>query len=487
MMDNGGTAVLQRFDVKVKPGTKLGTVYSRDAVPIRKEKSSDSFCGNKSDKKQNLLKCGMCKEVFISFHDISNHLKHHHIQIQVFDCGVCLKFFPFHTELEAHLIDDHLQSDSGPVPILKAPHIDVGEIEAFMKKSDMRERVQLKCPLCECMYDKLAQYQDHMTSSHRGKAWDKDGLCSAVLKVTTEKTSSVKPVIKDDPTESAPGKVYSCNRCGKKVFGRDPMRRHATTHHDNEIIQCTMCCEFFITQASYNEHKKHAHLSLLNLKVKHLNKHGDIRGDSIDDILKANDCLSKTCCEAGSKFVTTKTSANQMDETIYVDLDSKYTIIHEVVQFEPTKNPSVNAVISSTNKSNMKDCTVKGSISRPNWKTHKRERSDDSLPDPESPMYNLLLLCKSAVREQKRIAVQSEGGNEAIQICDELKDTSQQNTSQTMERISIIKKLVCHEVLQDEAVNVGNCTKLQAKLFLSFFHALTGLAAVSFLHLRKRL
>ena len=175
-----------------------------------------------------------------------------------------------------------------------------------------------------------------------------------------------------------------------------------------------------------------------------------------------------------------------MDETIYIDLDSKYTIIHEVVQFEPTKNPSVNAVISSTNKSNMKDCTVKGSISRPNWKTHKRERSDDSLPDPESPMYNLLLLCKSAVREQKRIAVQSESGNEATQICDELKDTAQQNTSQTKERISIIKKLVCHEVLQDEAVNVGNCTKLQAKLFLSFFHALTGLAAVSFLHLRKK-
>ena len=58
-----------------------------------------------------------------------------------------------------------------------------GEIEAFMKNSDMRERVELKCPLCECTYDKLAQYQDHMSASHRGKAWDKDGLCSAVLKV----------------------------------------------------------------------------------------------------------------------------------------------------------------------------------------------------------------------------------------------------------------------------------------------------------------
>jgi len=27
--------------------------------------------------------------------------------------------------LEAHLLDDHLQSDTGPAPILKAPHIDV--------------------------------------------------------------------------------------------------------------------------------------------------------------------------------------------------------------------------------------------------------------------------------------------------------------------------------------------------------------------------
>lgn len=33
--------------------------------------------------KRQLLKCGMCREVFFSIHDISNHLKHRHIFIQV--------------------------------------------------------------------------------------------------------------------------------------------------------------------------------------------------------------------------------------------------------------------------------------------------------------------------------------------------------------------------------------------------------------------
>ena len=83
--------------------------------------------------------------------------------------------------------------------------------------------------------------------------------------VTTVKSSSVKPVIKDDPTEAVPGKVYTCNRCDQKVFGREPMKRHAATHHENEIIQCTTCYEFFITHAAYSEHKKQAHLTLLNL------------------------------------------------------------------------------------------------------------------------------------------------------------------------------------------------------------------------------
>lgn len=53
-----------------------------------------------------------------------------------------------------------------------------------MKNSDLREKLELKCPLCCCVYNKLAQYQDHMSSSHKGKAWDKEGLCKAVLKVT---------------------------------------------------------------------------------------------------------------------------------------------------------------------------------------------------------------------------------------------------------------------------------------------------------------
>ena len=156
-----------------------------------------------------------------------------------------------------------------------------------------------------------------------------------------------------------------------------------------------------------------------------------------------------------------------------------------MVQLEPTKNPTVNAILNCTDKSSMKDCNEKGCISRPNWKTHKRERSDDSLPDPESPMYNLLLLCKSAVREQKRIAVESDGGKKA-ESCDSSKDTTELSSSDNVDRISTIKKLVCHEVLQDEIVAGENCPKLQARLFLSFFHALTGLAAVSFLHLRKK-
>lgn len=156
-----------------------------------------------------------------------------------------------------------------------------------------------------------------------------------------------------------------------------------------------------------------------------------------------------------------------------------------MVQLEPTKNPTVNATLKCTDKSSMEDCNEKGCISRPNWKTHKRERSDDSLPDPESPMYNLLLLCKSAVREQKRIAIESDGDKKE-EICDSSIDTTELNSSDNVHRISTIKKLVCHEVLQDETVAEENCPKHQARLFLSFFHALTGLAAVSFLHLRKK-
>ena len=48
----------------------------------------------------------------------------------------------------------------------------------------MRERVELECPFCAIVLNKLSTYQLHMSISHRGKAWDKDGLCSAVLKVS---------------------------------------------------------------------------------------------------------------------------------------------------------------------------------------------------------------------------------------------------------------------------------------------------------------
>lgn len=505
MMDNGSTAVLQRFNVRVGPGIKAGEAYPRDTnyVTEKKTSSKNDSRGNESEEKRNLLKCGMCREVFISIHDISNHLKHHHFQIQAYDCGVCLKFFPFHTELEAHLLDDHLQSDTGPAPILKAPHIDVGEIETFMKSSDMRERVELKCPLCGCMYDKLAQYQDHMSASHRGKAWDKDGLCSAVLKVTTVKGSSVKPVIKDDPTEAVPGKVYTCDRCDQKVFGREPMKRHAATHYESEIIQCATCCDFFITHASYIEHKKKAHLSLLNLNVKQ-NKHGDIIGASLDDILKANDCLSKTCCDTESKAVAVKTplKKSKPDEAIYIDLDSKWTITHETVQVDSLKKSNTEAPLkeeksetpSKEKDTDLKSCLPKSAASRPDWKTHKRDRSDESLPDPENPMYNLLLLCKSAVREQKRIAVDSDATgctnmNEKGGICDSDSVKAVPKTGHTESEFSVRKKLVCHEELLDRegSGTEPHSEEYKARFFLSVFHALTGLAALAFCHLQKNI
>jgi len=501
-MDNGSTAVLQRFNVRVGPGIKAGKAYPRDVTQQQQQsaekKSStqkNDLQGNESEEKRNLLKCGICREVFISIHDISNHLKHRHFQIQAFDCGVCMKFFPFHTELEAHLLDDHLQSDTGPAPILKAPHIDVGEIEAFIKNSDMRERVELQCPLCGCMYDKLAQYQDHMSASHRGKAWDKDGLCSAVLKVTTVKSTSVKPVIKDDPTEAVPGKVYSCDRCDQKVFGREPMKRHAATHHESEIIQCATCCEFFITHASYIEHKKKAHLTLLNLNVKQ-NKHGDIIGASLDDILKANDCLSKSCSDTESKVKPVETPLSKLDDAIYIDLDSKWTITHETVQVEPLKNtkkedksnpdlgtiPKIKEIVETSN-------LPMSGITRPDWKTHKRERSDDSLPDPDNPMYNLLLLSKSAVREQKRIAVESDG-NEKEEMCGTAQQiTAEQTTGQSESEFCVRKKLVCHEeLLEKEGSDTGpHSEEYRARFFLSVFHAMTGLAAMAFWHLQKNI
>lgn len=51
-------------------------------------------------------------------------------------------------------------------------------------------------------------------------------------------------------------------------------------------------------------------------------------------------------------------------------------------------------------------------VPRPDWKTHKRERSDDSLPDPDpaDPLHNLIILCKTAGKEQKRLAREEEEG-----------------------------------------------------------------------------
>lgn len=202
------------------------------------------------------------------------------------------------------------------------------------------------------------------------------------------------------------------------------------------------------------------------------NRHGDIIGVSLDDILKANDCLSKTCSEPYEK----KAEEQKPDDVIFIDLDTKCTVTVESPQQVKKQDVSLN------------DFVVKeraGSMTRPDWKTHKRERSDDSLPDPDNPMYNLILLSKSAVREQKRLAVEANPVS---------KDKTQENKQVDCEppkktdvEKSIIKKLVCDEVLpeKDDPVLAINSDENTAKFFLSVFHAMTGLAAIALYQLQR--
>ena len=75
----------------------------------------------------------------------------------------------------------------------------------------------------------------------------------------------MKPVIRDDPKEIVPGKVYTCGHCNKKVFGKESMKRHIASHRDGTIIQCALCCDFFVSNASFTAHRKSAHPSLNNL------------------------------------------------------------------------------------------------------------------------------------------------------------------------------------------------------------------------------
>ena len=224
------------------------------------------------------------------------------------------------------------------------------------------------------------------------------------------------------------------------------------------------------------------------------NKHGDIIGASLDDILKANDCLSKSCSDTESKVKPVKTPLSKLDDAIYIDLDSKWTITHETVQVEHLKNTKKED--KSTPETNPKreeieetSCLPISGLTRPDWKTHKRERSDDSLPDPDNPMYNLLLLSKSAVREQKRIAVESDG-NEKEEMCGPAQlSTAEQTTGQGESEFSVRKKLVCHEeLLEKEGSDTGpHSEEYRARFFLSVFHAMTGLAAMAFWHLQKKI
>ena len=235
--------------------------------------------------------------------------------------------------------------------------------------------------------------------------------------------------------------------------------------------------------------------------VKHLNKHGDISGDSMDDILKANDCLSKTWCDTESKFVAVKSPVKKrdLDEAIYIDLDSKWTITHETVQVKSPQN--TNSQTPNTEKksslepesaekeTDKANCLPENIMTRSDWKTHKRERSDDSLPDPDSPMYNLLLLCKSAVREQKRIAVDNDiSCSTNRDVKEEIGDPAEPKTGYSEKNFSVRKKVVCQEKLVEQAGcdTDPHIEEYRATFFLSVFHALTGLAALAFCHLQNK-
>ena len=58
-------------------------------------------------------------------------------------------------------------------------------VDNYMAVPECREEVRLACPLCEEMFPKMSLFQMHMSWKHKGKEWDKEGLCSAILRVST--------------------------------------------------------------------------------------------------------------------------------------------------------------------------------------------------------------------------------------------------------------------------------------------------------------
>ena len=59
-------------------------------------------------------------------------------------------------------------------------------VDNYMAVPECREEVRLACPLCEEQFPKMSLFQMHMSWKHKGKEWDKEGLCSAILRVSRE-------------------------------------------------------------------------------------------------------------------------------------------------------------------------------------------------------------------------------------------------------------------------------------------------------------
>jgi len=237
------------------------------------------------------LQCGECSESFTAYPVLSAHLTYSHGNHDVFECGLCLKFFICHLDLENHLLDAHLCLDRG-VSDMRLCNINEGEISHFMSYAAHREQVRLQCPYCSCEFGKLALYQHHMSSAHHGRAWNKEGLCEAVLKVTPTGPvhRSSKPTI-EVVEEQLRSKVFTCSYCNKHFFGKEPMRRHAALHRADNTFQCSQCSCYFSSESRLEEHMTQQHI-LQDQENIRKNLHGDIIGTSLEDVLNANDSLA---------------------------------------------------------------------------------------------------------------------------------------------------------------------------------------------------
>eukprot|EP00116_Pleurobrachia_bachei_P006515 sb/3466777/ len=307
-----------------------------------------------------LAVCGVCSEVFPEGPDVVYHLKHSHVNTTAFNCGSCFEFFHLHVQLEHHMLERHLLEDGTPSETgsvkFSLPAVKQEAVDNYMAVPECREEVRLACPLCEELFPKMSLFQMHMSWKHKGKEWDKEGLCSAILRVTLVDgpTKDVPPPIMGLPTDDTvvKGRVYTCGECGVKVYGQQSMDRHAATHTKITWYRCTECTMVFLERDAFLRHDASAHHSISHLNIQK-NHHGDLIGVSLEEILTAQECLTSVL--------------EPRSESEDVEID--------VVAIDEDEEEA--------------------------RKTHKRGHSNSSLPDPSDPFHDLLLLTKYAVRQPK--------------------------------------------------------------------------------------